>query len=304
MRPLLDRFLETLQFERNASPLTLKSYRTDLVAFLGFLERDYFEHQVKPKQIDVHAVRAYLGALARAGLQRSSIARKLSAVRSFLRWLCREGILEKNPARLVSTPKLPKKLPSHLTVDEAFALVENPRAASDLSARDRCALELLYGSGLRAAEVTALKLDDIDTKESLVRVLGKGNKERLVPLSSKARTALADYLGARERLLARSRGSRRGDPFVLLNYRGERLTTRGLALLLRRHVRELQLARRVSPHTLRHSFATHLLGSGADLRAMQQLLGHASLSTTQRYTHVDVEHLTRVYDSAHPRARR
>ena len=302
MRALLDRFLEALRFEKDASPHTLRAYATDLRAFLTFLERDYFEHEVKPGDVDVHAVRAYLGALARARLERSSIARKLSAVRSFLRWLVREGVLEKNAARLVATPKLPKKLPSHLTVDEAFLLMESPKEAKELALRDRCALELLYGSGLRAAEVTSLKLDDIDAGESLVRVLGKGKKERIVPLSSKAKAALDDYRDARERLLARGAG--KGGSYLLLNHRGGRLTPRGLALVVRRHVRALNLPRKVSPHTLRHSFATHLLGSGADLRAIQELLGHASLSTTQRYTHVDVGHLTRVYDGAHPRARR
>jgi integrase/recombinase XerC len=299
---LLDRYLETLRYGRDASPHTVKSYRTDLTAFLHFLAEDYFEHAVKPKDIDHHAIRAWLGALAKAGRERSSIARKLSAVRSFLRFLCREGILAKNVARLVATPKLPKKLPSHLTVDEAFALVEDPRESKDLTLRDHTALELLYGSGLRASEVCGLKLEDMDTAEGLVRVLGKGRKERIVPLSSKSSEAFARYLPARSRLLARAT-DRGGGEHVLLNHRGGRLTTRGLAVLLRKHVQALALARKVSPHTLRHTYATHLLESGADLRAIQELLGHASLSTTQRYTHVDVAHLTRVYDQAHPRAR-
>lgn len=296
--PAVAAFLDSLIHQRNASPATARAYGNDLTGLVGFLEEKYFERPAKVTDIDRHAIRAWLGSLAERGLARTSIARKLSALRSFLGHQCREGALEHNPGRAVATPKRPKPVPSHLTVDEAFALCEHPEDAKDLDRRDRFAIELIYGSGLRIAEACALRPADVDVAEELVRVVGKGRKERVVPISGKALAALAQYLPSRDRLRRRGGGNR-----LLVNHRGGDLTTRGLALVVGRHVRALSLGRRITPHTLRHSFATHLLGSGADLRAIQELLGHASLSTTQRYTHVDIEQLTRVYDQAHPRAR-
>jgi len=302
VRDLVSGFIDSLSDHRNASPATVRAYRSDLIALLDFVEESWLERPARPTDLDRHALRAWLGYLSQKGLSRTTIARKLSAVRTFLAHLCREGVLTRNPARQVATPKRPQHLPSHLTVDDAFALVESP-GDSDLRLRDRCAYELMYGSGLRAAEVCSVRTADIDVESQTVLVLGKGRKERIVPVGSKALDAVAAYRPARDRLVQKARSSRATDR-LLVNHRGEPLTTRGLRWLLERSVRELGLGRHVTPHTLRHSFATHLLGGGADLRAIQELLGHASLSTTQRYTHVDVEHLTKVYDAAHPRARR
>jgi integrase/recombinase XerC len=252
--------------------------------------------------MDVRAVRSYVARLAKRGMAPSSIGRKLAAVRALGRFLCREGVLERNPGRAVPTPKLPRRLPPHLSVDEAIALVEHPDQDGPLGLRDRFILEFLYATGLRAAEICALDIDDLELDARRVRARGKGGRERIVPYGTKAAAALARWLDARPELVRRAKRPPAGRP-LLLNHRGGRLTTRGLQLVVARHLKALARARRVSPHALRHSFATHLLSSGADLRAIQELLGHASLKTTQRYTHVDLGHLTKVYDAAHPRAR-
>ena len=225
------------------------------------------------------------------------MSRALACLRSFFRFLYREGIVETNPARLVPNPKKGRPLPEFLSVEEAFDLVESPDGVGFRAARDRAALELLYGSGLRISELTNLRVDDIDLREGLLRVKGKGSKERLVPIGSKAREALKDYLV--ERALLRS-----SSPYLFLNPKGRRMTERGLREVVYRQARKAGLAGRVSPHTLRHSFATHLLQSGADIRDIQELLGHSSISATQVYTHLDLGHLMDVYDRAHPLSRR
>jgi len=282
-------FLEYLAVERGASPHTLRSYAADLTEFTRFLADEKIGGW---DAADTRAVRAHLARLHQRRLSKATIARKLAAVRSCFRFLARRGALKGNPARQVRSPRLGRRLPSFLPVDEANALLEAPAMPSTSGARDRALLELLYASGLRVAECCSLDLDDLDEGRRTVRVLGKGDKERVVPVGDSALEALAAYLALR--------GRRRGP--IFLNVRGGRLTTRSAHRIVRSRARAAGLAQRVTPHTLRHSFATHMLGEGADLRLIQELLGHSRLSTTQRYTHVSPEHLMRVYDRAHPRA--
>jgi integrase/recombinase XerC len=298
-------FLRYLTAEKNASPHTLKSYGNDLEQFEAFLAAE----GVTPPALTVRHVRAFLVVLHARGLDPASVGRKLAAVRSWLRFLVRRGVLERNPAREVRGPRLAKKLVSFLPVDEAHDLMEasglkfggvrdappKPPITRIRSGahRDAAMLELLYASGLRVSELTGLDVDDIDRAERTVRVLGKGRKERIVPFGSKAAQALDAWL---ER-----RGTVAGPLF--LSRRGTRITPRAVYTIVRASATRAGITRKVSPHTLRHSFATHLLDGGADLRAIQELLGHSRLSTTQRYTHVGAEHLLKVYEAAHPRAR-
>jgi integrase/recombinase XerC len=300
-------FLRYLAAEKNASPHTLKSYGTDLRQFEAFLAAE----GVAPSALTTRHIRAFLVALHARGLDPASVGRKLAAVRSWLRFLVRRGVIDRNVAREVRGPRLPRKLVSFLPVDEAHDLMTAPsrtmgglggasrtppsskQIAGANPARDTAILELLYASGLRVSELTGLDRDDMDLKERTVRVLGKGRKERIVPFGSKAARALEIWLGAR--------GEQPGPLF--LASRGGRMNPRTVYGLVRGSARRAGITRKVSPHTLRHSFATHLLDGGADLRAIQELLGHSRLSTTQRYTHVGAEHLLKVYDAAHPRAR-
>ncbi len=247
-------------------------------------------------------IRAYLSHAAGAA-GAVSLARKLSAIRSLYRFLVREGLAEANPARAVATPRRPRRLPEVLPEDEVAALVESPRLAAPLERRDRAFLELLYASGLRVSELTGLDVGDADLGAGLVRVLGKRQKERIVPFGRPAAEALRRYLEEARPVLAAGAERGRGGEALFLNHRGGRLTSRSVARRLEGWTRRAGLARHVHPHVLRHCFATHLLGNGADLRGIQELLGHASLSTTQRYTHLDWKRLAEVYDSAHPRAR-
>ena len=293
-------YLGELRDQRHASPETLRAYRSDLEQFVGHLLVAHDGELPDLVAIDKVAVRGFVARLSRDGVERSSIARKLSAVRAFLRHAVRRGVIEHNPAESVRAPKVPKRLPRDLTVDEVFALLEPIRGVDAASIRDRALLELLYATGLRVSELVGLDLGDMDLSTRVVRVLGKGRKERMVPFGKKAETAMRAWL--REALRLRERG---GAPeAVFLNLRGGRLTDRSVRRILSRRLREAAVQARVSPHALRHSFATHLLAAGADLRAIQELLGHASLSTTQRYTHVSAEHLMKVYDATHPRATR
>lgn len=293
MKNEIDRFCSYLATERNVSPHTLRAYRTDLELFWQFLGRS-----VAPEpgvdQVDHLLVRRYLASLHQH-LAKSSIGRKLAAIRAFFKYLVREGIVTKNPAELIATPKKAKTLPYHLNIDEVTALVEAPNEGSLLSLRDRAILETLYSCGIRVSELTGLDVGGVDLAELLVKVLGKGGKERIVPLGSYAATALAAYLSAR--------GGPSPDAPLLTNARGGRLTSRSVARIVDKYIRQLAAMKKISPHTLRHTFATHLLEGGADLRAIQELLGHASLSTTQKYTHVSIDRLMEVYDKAHPKAR-
>jgi len=296
----VDRFLAYQRDQRRASPETLRAYESDLTQFGKFLAGQGASGRAPgPEGIDSLAVRGFVARLHHDGLDKSSIARKLSAVRSFLKRAVRDGRIEANPAASVRAPRVPRKLPRDLSVDEVFALLDRIQGRDPCSLRDRAILEFLYATGLRVGELVSLDLEDLDLQGQLVRVVGKGGKERIVPFGSKAQGAVASWLS--EARLLRGRG---GDPgAVFLNLRGGRLTDRSVRRILDRRLREAAVEARVSPHALRHSFATHLLGAGADLRAIQELLGHSSLSTTQRYTHVSMDALLEVYDRAHPRAR-
>lgn len=282
-------FLEYLSVERGASPHTLRNYAADLGEFTRFLAGERIPGMAAA---DTRLVRAYLARLHQRRLSKATIARKLAAVRSCFKFLARRGFLDANPARRVKSPRLGRRLPSFLPKDEAAGLLDGPVEPSAGGARDRALLELLYATGLRVAECCGLGLDDLDRGRCTVRVVGKGDKERVVPVGEAALEAVDAYLAMR--------GHARGPLF--LNARGGRLTPRSVRRIVGRRARRAGISQRVTPHTLRHSFATHLLGEGADLRLIQELLGHSRLSTTQRYTHVSAEHLMKVYDSAHPRA--
>lgn len=288
LRNLIARFLQTLTVEKDASEHTLRAYEEDLKEFLLFCQKDITE-------IDNLDTRDFLSSLHLKGLKKTTIARKLAAIRSFFKFLHREGYVTVNPVKLVSTPKIPRLLPNFLDVDDAVALMEAPVGTGFAPARDKAILELLYSSGLRVSELTGLNVNDVDIKSMVVRAKGKRKKERIVPIGSKALQALQDYLI--ERALVKKQSDA-----VFLNNRGGRLTDRSVRRIVDKYSRAVSVKGHVSPHTLRHTFATHLLQSGADLRSIQELLGHVSLSTTQKYTHTDLSHLMEVYDNAHPRA--
>lgn len=298
----VERFVAYLSDQRQVSPETLRAYETDLALFRRFLEEEHVGGEPPgPEGIDAFAVRGFVASRHRAGNKPSSIARRLSAVRSFLRHAVREGRIEASPGKGVPTPRQPRLLPKTLTVDEMFALLDGIPDDGIAGLRDRAILELLYATGMRVGELAGLDLEDVDVGNGMARVLGKGRKERMVPVGGKAQAALRSWLAASADL----RMGRAAEPEALfLNLRGGRLTDRSVRRILDRRLAEAAVAGHASPHALRHSFATHMLGAGADLRAIQELLGHASLSTTQRYTHVDVDALMQVYDRAHPRARK
>jgi len=286
-------FLRHLERERNASPHTIRAYAEDLAQFSSYLQRE-LGRSPRPADVDHLLVRGFLAELHQRGLRKSSSARKLAGLRSFFRYLCREGRLTANPARALQTPRQEKRIPAVLDEAQAASLLELPGDGT-AAVRGRAILELLYGTGIRCAEAVALDVHEIDVGARMVRVLGKGRKERIVLFGRRAETALSEWLVERGKLRPRTDA-------LFLNARGGRLSGRSVRTLVATRVKQLALARRCSPHTLRHSFATHLLMRGADLRAIQELLGHASLSTTQRYTHVDTRHLIEVYKKAHPRA--
>lgn len=292
----VDEFLNYLEVARGVSKHTLRAYRLDLTAFAEYLA----PQQIGLEQATHLHLRGFLGVQA-VTLAATSRARRLAGLKAFYKFLVRRKVLEVSPARRVKTPKLPQRLPRAVPVDEAFALMEAPDAERLLGLRDRAMLELLYGGGLRVSELCGLSLASLELRAGYVRVLGKGNKERLCPLNELALAALHQWLARRGELLAKPRRGQDATA-VFLNFRGGRLTTRSVERHLDTYVRQLALHRKLSPHALRHSFATHLLAGGADIRSIQELLGHASLSTTQRYTAVSFEQLQRVYDDAHPRA--
>ncbi len=325
----IERFIYHLRYERSASPNTLSSYQGDLKQFLDYLTPP----GARPPRliaVDHRHIREFLAHLHDQRLEKTSIARKLAALRTFFKFSVREGLVTQNPARLVATPRLPKRVPSVLSAEEINAFLNELARLGDAAARgplgsgpgegppgahrggredearlllrrDRAILELLYASGLRVSELTGLNLADMDRKEQMLRVRGKGRKERITPYGSKAQEALEAYWPARSELL-RKAGSD-GDPqAVFLNFAGRRLTPRSVARIVKKYVHLININWDLHPHALRHAFATHLLADGADLRAIQELLGHASLSTTQRYTHATITQLMEVYDKAHPRA--
>lgn len=299
----IERFLDHLRVERGLAENTLEAYRRDLARYRAFLLRRRVRDGAIAAADDVRGFVAHLSAAVHADgrrYQASSVARALSAARAFHRFLVREGLAGDDPSAGVVRPKLPRSLPRPISVEEAARLLDGPLDPSPAGLRDRAILELLYGSGLRISELVGLDVDDLDMEEGSVRVLGKGGREREVPLGRAARDALARYLAAGRPALAsaRSRGA------LFLNRRGGRLTRQGCARILARRARAAGIEARVTPHTLRHSFATHLLEGGADVRVVQELLGHASVATTQVYTLVTREHLREVYLTTHPRARR
>jgi integrase/recombinase XerC len=308
-------FLSFLQYNRNVSPHTLRAYETDLAQLVDHLAaRDGCPpSQVAIARFDVEGVRGFLEELHDRGNSRSSAARRLAACRTFARYLVREELIEDDPTALVGAPRKDQTLPEHLPEDDITRLLAAPDTSTVGGRRDRAILELFYASGLRLSELVDLDLEDTNLSSRVVRVRGKGGKERLVPFNRPAAEAIRAMMADRRRTAVvdvrgpasdskRSRQTRRRNA-LFLNLRGQRLTTRSVDRIVRRYVREAALVRGISPHALRHTFATHLLQAGADLRAIQELLGHARLSTTQRYTHLDVGRLMEVYKKAHPRAR-
>jgi len=301
MEKLIEQFLEHLRYERNVSEHTLRNYSSDLEQFVHFLNPDK-KKAPEISQIDHLTIREWMASLHSEQKKKSSIARKLAALRTYFQFLVREGVLELNPAKLVTTPKLEKKLPKHLSVEEAIRFIESPDAETDLGKRDRAMLELMYATGVRVAELTTLNIPDIDFRNQLIRVTGKRRKQRIVPFGDPAGDAIRNYLAVRDKFLFKAPVSRRDDEALFLNYQGTRITTRSVGRMVDKYIHICAGLHNISPHALRHSFATHLLDSGADLRDIQELLGHARLSTTQVYTHVSMEKLIEVYDKAHPKA--
>jgi integrase/recombinase XerC len=315
----LKTFLKFLALNRNLSAHTVRAYESDLTQYIGYVaaEADLKKRDLHPSQLDRESLRGFLGQLHKQGLSRATAARKLAAVRTFLRYLRRQEIIDDDPGALVATPKRDIRMPAHLSEGEMSALLDAPAGDTALSRRDRAILELFYASGLRLSELAGLGIEDVNLSAKMVRVLGKGGKQRIVPFNGSTAKAIRAYLNDRE-ALARMASTRRPGPLkarnpapdrgrqrdpLFLNYRGGRLTVRSIDRLVRRYVALSSARTGISPHALRHSFATHLLQRGADLRAIQELLGHARLSTTQRYTHVNAAQLLDVYRKAHPRAR-
>jgi integrase/recombinase XerC len=294
----IDDFLRHLR-ERNASAHTIKAYSGDLYNFASFIgPRDW-------KTIDHIAIRGFLSHLYDKGLSKTSVARSLAALRSLYRWLAQEGAVEQNPAKLVSTPRLAKKLPRVPTIEEMNSMLDGkmPEVAS-FPERDRLMFELLYGCGIRNSELVGINLDDISLSNGAILIRGKGKKERFVPFGGSALAALSVYLPWRLQLLQTLKTTAsKGTPALLLNQRGGRLTTRSVGRIVKRIAVAKGLSPEVHPHTLRHAFGTHMLEEGADLRAIQELLGHERLATTQRYTQLSVKHMMNVYDQTHPRAK-
>jgi integrase/recombinase XerC len=288
MKKLIEQFLRHLELERGSSQHTLRAYKKDLEEFQEYTQKEAAD-------IEMIDVRGFVALQIRNGLSKTTAGRRLAAVRSFLKFLIREGYLKSNPAKLVTTPKAEQHLPRFLSVDDVFALIEKPDTTGFDNARDRAILELLYSSGLRVSELAGLNLEDLDTREGLVKVRGKGKKERIVPLGSKAIEAIKTYMV--EKILLKKKNKA-----LFLNRSGLPLSDRGIRRIVVKYARLIGVSGKVGPHTMRHTFASHLLQAGADLRVIQELLGHSSLSTTQKYTHIDIAHLMDIYDKAHPRS--
>jgi integrase/recombinase XerC len=299
---LIQQYADHLRNERNVSPHTLRNYLSDLAQFVQFLcDRGLCldsDGNVDAQQIDIHVVRAFLAALTH-DRKKSSIGRKLAALKGFFRYLIARKQIEKDPLLLIHSPKQEKPLPTFLSVDDVFQLLGGIKIKTALDVRDGAILEVFYSTGVRVSELVGLNWADIDFQLGIIRVVGKGSKERIVPIGEVALQALRDYAQEQRK---KWNLSCKGETAVFLNNRGERITTRSVARIVEKHLKQAGIPIKMGPHGLRHSFATHLLNSGADLRVIQELLGHASLSTTQRYTHLNLDQLTAVYDKAHPRA--
>jgi tyrosine recombinase XerC len=302
-------FLDYLSLNRNASAHTVDAYASDVEQFLAFASTQLGKPTLTPADLDLEVVRGFLAELHRQGQSKASASRKLSALRTFMRYLKREGWIETDPAALAVSPKREHRVPAHLSVDEMSRLLEMPDTTAPLGRRDRAILELFYASGLRLSELVGLDLDDVNLSARMVRVMGKGSKERLVPFNETTRGTIQAWLKDRAALRNARPNAQGAKPKsqsepLFVNARGARLTGRSVQRLVARYVGACSTRFGISPHALRHSFATHLLQAGADLRAIQELLGHVQLSTTQRYTHVNAAQLLEVYRKAHPRARR
>jgi len=310
MREHLKSFLAYLKSNRNVSPHTVRAYESDVTQYLAWVAAETGKKmsELRPADLDMMSVRGHVADLNRAGKARSSVARKLSGLRTFVKYLRREEIIDHDPTAMAIAPKRDQTIPTHLSEPEIERLIETPNTGDPLGRRDRAILELFYASGLRLSELVAIDLEDLNLSERMVRVMGKGGKERLVPFNQSTLAAIkawmkdrAGILGNRDPGTGNRKNKRQLDP-LFVNYRGTRLTGRSVDRLLRRYVAQCSTRMGISPHALRHSFATHLLQRGADLRAIQELLGHARLSTTQRYTHVNAAQLIDVYRKSHPRA--
>jgi tyrosine recombinase XerC len=290
----LESFIAHLKHERNASPHTIASYKRDLLQLAQYLE----ERGVGIKGVDNISLRGFLTVLYERGEKKSTVGRKLAAIRSFFQYCVRKGWMEDNPAKIVSTPKQDKPVPSFLSEEEMEEFLDLPHTNKPLDLRDVALLELLYATGIRVSELVGINLEDLKFTERLVRIRGKGKKERLVPFGSKAEESLKVYLQVRSKI---NKGQIEEKP-LFLNYRGKKLSSRSVERTVDKYILRSAIRRKISPHSLRHSFASHLLSRGADLRVIQELLGHESLATTQKYTHLDLKHLLEVYRKSHPRS--
>jgi len=311
MRDHLKSFLAYLKLNRHVSPHTVRAYDSDVSQYLAFVAAESGKKmsELGPADLDMYSVRAHIVELNKAGKARSSVARKLSGLRTFIKYLRREEVIDHDPAAMAVAPRRDQTIPTHLSEPEVARLIETPDTGDPLGRRDRAILELFYASGLRLSELVAIDLEDLNLGDRMVRVMGKGGKERILPFNQSTVAAIKAWMKDRaaiatpERQKAKGKRQKVGDP-LFINYRGTRLTGRSVDRLLRRYVAQCSTRMGISPHALRHSFATHLLQRGADLRAIQELLGHSRLSTTQRYTHVNAAQLIDVYKKAHPRAQR
>jgi integrase/recombinase XerC len=292
----IDQFLHYLRYQRKYSEHTLESYRNDLTQFVEFLESTRRHNYVSLSSVETNHIKDFLGHLLMLGLEKRSIARKLSSIKSLFRYFLREGLIQENPSAVITSPKLDKRLPVILDMNQAGKLMELPSADTFEGIRDRAILELLYGAGLRLNELLTLRISNLDISTDTIRVTGKRNKERIVPMGSKAKIGIKKYLEIRGRTV------RSSNLVVFVNEKGKPLYPLAIQKMVKKHMSKLSEQEHLSPHVLRHAFATHLLDKGADLFAVKELLGHESLSTTQIYTHVSTERLKRVYQQAHPRA--
>jgi integrase/recombinase XerC len=302
MKKHIASFIEYLKSERGYSPHTIRNYESDLRQFFDFIsdkkDTEGFEFEVG--RINYMLIREYVGGLFNK-CSRATIARKLSALKSFFRYLELRGLCLKNPAINISTPKLEKRIPVYLSIDEIFALLNQPNSDKEIGLRDLAIMELLYSSGIRVSELVFLHVEKLDFESRLVKVLGKGGKERIIPFGRRAYTVIKDYLRNTEKIRKKKGYDLLKGP-LFLNYRGERLSSRSVNRIIKKYSRGSGIMTDISPHSIRHTFATHLLDSGADLRSIQEFLGHVSLSTTQKYTHVSIDRLMEVYDKSHPRS--
>lgn len=302
----LEQFFQHLRYERNVSPHTLRNYTSDLEQFHEHIappKADGKREEIPVKDIDHITIREWMSELHSENAKKTTVARKLASLRTFFQFLVREGVLELNPAKLVATPRIERKLPTHLSMEDMVRFIETPDLETDLGRRDRAILEFLYATGMRVSELTKLNLTNIDFKNKTVRVMGKGKKQRILNFGEPALQSLMYYLNeSRPEFLNNCPPAERDDQVVFLNYKGTRISTRSVGRMVDKYIKLCSDIPDISPHSLRHSFATHLLDQGADIRSIQEMLGHVRLSTTQIYTQVSMEKLIEVYDKSHPKA--